>query len=76
LIATFKNGPEFYERLLADAGVAPPDALVLDDNPKCVAWAEQAEARAVLVSNAPQRSGTTHVISSLADLPGFIEQKY
>jgi HAD superfamily hydrolase (TIGR01509 family) len=76
LIQTFKNGPEFYERLLADAGVAPPDALVLDDSPKCVAWAEQAGARAVLVSNTPQSPGTTHVISGLAALPDFIGQRY
>lgn len=77
LIQTFKNGPEFYERLLADAGVAPSDALVLDDNPTCVGWAEQAGARGVLVSNAPQASQQpTYVIASLADLPGFIEQLY
>ena len=39
LIGTFKVGPEFYERLLADAGVSPGDALVLDDNPDAVKWA-------------------------------------
>jgi HAD superfamily hydrolase (TIGR01509 family) len=76
LIETFKNGPQFYERLLTDAGVAPSDALVLDDSPKCVGWAEQAGARAVLVSTAPQPLGTNHMISSLADLPGFIKKQY
>jgi HAD superfamily hydrolase (TIGR01509 family) len=76
LIGTFKNGPQFYEQLLADAGVTPADALVVDDNPKCIAWAEHAGAQAVLVSNAPQSPGVTHVISSLAELPTFIEQRY
>ncbi len=33
LIDTFKVGPEFYTRLLADASVAPAEALVVDDNP-------------------------------------------
>lgn len=77
LIGTFKNGPQFYERLLADAEVAPADALVLDDNPKCVGWAEEAGARSVLVSNAlPTSQEATYVIARLADLPGFIEQLY
>jgi len=76
LIETFKNGPAFYERLLADAGVAPSDALILDDSPKCLGWAEQAGARGILVSNAPQSPATLTRIASLADLPGFIEQLY
>jgi HAD superfamily hydrolase (TIGR01509 family) len=77
LVGVFKNGPEFYRRLLADAGVSPSDALILDDTPKIIGWIEEAGARAVLVgdpTNAPP--GITHVISSLAELPAFIERMY
>jgi len=77
LIETFKMGPEFYERLLADAGVEPSDALVLDDNPKCARWAKQAGAQVLLVSNAPQTAAESiTVIGSLAEVPGFIDQYY
>lgn len=77
LIETFKNGPEFYKRFLMDAGVAPQDALVLDDNPRCVAWAEEAGALAVLVRDTPEASSQArYVISSLAALPRYLEEHY
>src|SRR6266581_3269207 len=49
LIDTFKEGPEYYERMLADLGIAPADALVVDDSPHAIGWATQVWARAVLV---------------------------
>src|SRR5207248_6200839 len=66
LIGTFKAGPQFYERVLADAGVAPGDALVLDDSPDAVKWAAQAGARGVLVSptEAPRDVHPPQTISS------------
>ena len=74
LIGTFKVGPEFYERIMSDAGVAPADAVLVDDNPDCVRWAVQAGARGVLVGSpqAPQGSERVETISSLAELPGLI----
>jgi phosphoglycolate phosphatase-like HAD superfamily hydrolase len=33
LIDTFKNGPEYYRRLLADMGIDPMQALIVDDSP-------------------------------------------
>lgn len=75
LIDVFKMGPEFYERLIEDAGVSPDDALVVDDNPKVVMWAAQAGVRAVLVGNShvPTTDDTLH-IGSLAELPAIMEQ--
>ncbi len=73
LIETFKNGPEFYERLLADAGVAPSDALVLDDSPKVVRWAEQAGARAVLVGDTSQASSERTTRRGVAPLRPYSE---
>ena len=74
LINTFKNGPAFYERLFADAGILPAEALVLDDSPQAIAWATQAGARAILVGQASTTpDGAVHRIASLAELPGIIE---
>lgn len=49
LLKTGKGGPHFYDRLFADSGVAPADALVIDDSLRAVQAATRAGARAVLV---------------------------
>jgi HAD superfamily hydrolase (TIGR01509 family) len=75
LIDTFKEGPEYYERLLSDAGVAPAHALVVDDSPHALDWAAQAGAQTVLVGTSP--SPPTRVmrrIGSLAELPDLVER--
>ncbi len=52
LINSHKAGPEFYTRLLADAGVDPHQALVVDDSPAALRWAAQLGAKTVLVGAA------------------------
>jgi len=75
LIDTFKMGPEFYTRLLADAGVAPEEALVLDDNAGVLRWAAQVGARTVLVRAGPAEGlETTLRIGSLAELPELLRK--
>lgn len=75
LINTFKNSPLYYERLFADLGIAPADALVVDDSPLAVAWAVKAGARAVLSRNWPLPvPGTSLRISCLGELPDLLEQ--
>lgn len=37
LVGILKAGPEYYARLFADAGVAPGEALVVDDRPAAAA---------------------------------------
>lgn len=77
MVGVFKNSAEFYRRILADAGVSPSDALILDDTPKVISWIEEAGAQAILVSDSPQTSPvTTQVIRSLSDLPTLIDQMY
>jgi HAD superfamily hydrolase (TIGR01509 family) len=74
LIDAFKSGPKFYRRLLADARVAPSEALVLDDSPDAVEWATEVGARAVLVasdSRARTDSGIL-AIKGLSELPGIL----
>ena len=75
LIDTFKEGPEYYERIFADVGVSPTDALVVDNSPYAINWVEQTGARTVLVSNSIY-SGTKETlrIGSLAELPEIIQR--
>jgi HAD superfamily hydrolase (TIGR01509 family) len=73
LIDTHKAGPEFYTCLLADAGVAPEAALVVDDNPVVLSWAAQIGARTVLVGAvATDGFENTFRIGSLAELPELL----
>lgn len=72
LIETFKAGPEYYERIFAEVGIAPSDALVVDDGPRVLSWAAQVGARTVLVHKNTIATGTTLRIGSLAELPDLI----
>jgi HAD superfamily hydrolase (TIGR01509 family) len=75
LINTFKNGPAFYERLLADAGVDPTDALIVDDSHHAIAWASTVGVRSVLVGS-PYANEPSHLlasIGSLAELPEILD---
>ncbi len=75
LIDTFKEGPEFYERIFVDLGILPTEALVIDDNPRAIHWAIQAGARTVLVSKVPHPEvGAALRIGSLAELPKVIQR--
>lgn len=74
LLDTFKAGPEFYTRLLADAGVAPADALMVDDSPTALTWAAASGARTVLVGRAPCTAlAPTLRIDRLAELPTHLQ---
>ena len=76
LINTFKEGPEYYARIFADAGVQPVEALVVDDSADATRWAAQLGARTVLIGPSPRpETGTTPRIESLAELPAFLRQR-
>jgi HAD superfamily hydrolase (TIGR01509 family) len=75
LIDYLKMGPEFYARIFADAGVAPEEALVVEDRPEAAGWAASLGARTVLIgAGAPGRSlpAGSVTLESLAQLPAFI----
>jgi phosphoglycolate phosphatase-like HAD superfamily hydrolase len=73
LVETPKEGPFFYSRLFVDDGVAPENALVVDDSPDAVQRAIEAGATAVLVTGpASGADGATAVIDRLAKLPRAI----
>lgn len=70
LINTFKQGPEYFERLCADLGLRSAEALVVDDCSDALGWAVQVGARTVLVSpSSHSEKVTTVCIGSLAELP-------
>lgn len=75
LIDTFKEGPEYYERIFADLDISSANAVVVDDNPRAIHWATQVGARTVLVSNSPSsETGATMCISGLEELLAIIHQ--
>jgi HAD superfamily hydrolase (TIGR01509 family) len=74
LINTFKEGPEYYVRLFADAGISPAEALVVDDSPHALNWAAQVGAKTVLVSSSSYgETGVIRRIGSLAELPAHLQ---
>jgi HAD superfamily hydrolase (TIGR01509 family) len=72
LVNTFKEGPAYYTRAFTDAGVAPHEALVVDDTPIAVEWALRAGARAVLVGAPDRAPAGARAINALAELPAII----
>ena len=71
LIDTHKGSRHYYEGILADSGVSPEHALIVDDSSRCIGWAREAGASAVLVS-AEANAALGHVMVSLAELPDFL----
>lgn len=76
LIEAFKNGPAFYHRVFADAGVTPQHALVVDDSPAPIGWALEAGASAVLVGDGMSVSGGIPQIPDLRALPTLLADWY
>jgi len=75
LIDTLKEGPEYYERIFADLGIAAAEALVVDDSPRATRWVTQVGARAALVGDSPlPQTGTTVHIGSLVELPATLQR--
>ena len=73
LVNTLKYAPEgtaYYTRIFADAGVAPVDALVVDDSPAALRWAADAGARTALVGVRPDDGFLPDLtLGSLSELP-------
>jgi len=74
LVSLPKLGPVFYTRIFEDAGIDPTTALVVDDTPRCVIWAQEAGAQAVLVSRDGVSPEGATTIRSLAELPELLKR--
>lgn len=80
LINTFKEGPAYYERLFADVGTNPTEAVIVDDGLQALQWAAQTGARTVLISpsSPPEHSALARRaqpvhLPSLAHLPTWLK---
>jgi HAD superfamily hydrolase (TIGR01509 family) len=49
LVNTWKFGPAYYRAVLADSGVDPARAAVVDDSPQALGWARECGLRGFLV---------------------------
>lgn len=71
-----KETPTYYERLFADAQVAPGDALIVDDSPHVLAWARDFGAMTVLIDARCESVDGVRCIASLAELPELVGRHY
>ncbi|MEA2662923.1 MAG: hypothetical protein QOH08_2495 [Chloroflexota bacterium] len=71
LVDRWKNGPAYYAAIVADCGIDPAEAVVVDDSPDALGWAAASGFRAIQVDRAGRGSQLdgAHRISSLAELP-------
>ncbi|MFN8472097.1 MAG: HAD-IA family hydrolase [Anaerolineae bacterium] len=71
LVDCLKDGPEYYRRILADSGVAPSDAVFVDDQLAVVDWIREVGACSILVGPAVGAKGHAAwlTLNSLADVP-------
>jgi phosphoglycolate phosphatase-like HAD superfamily hydrolase len=74
LIDCAKEGPEFYERILADMDLPGDRALFIDNDPTAIDWAHAAGAAAIQVKLLPDRhvrtaEGALMVVTDLRQLP-------
>lgn len=74
LLGMLKETPEYYERLFAHAGIAPCDALIVDDTPRVLAWARELGAMTVLIGTEHETPNRTFALKSLSALPELISQ--
>ncbi len=76
LLQTLKVTSTYYERLFADAQIAPGEALIVDDSPRVLAWARDLGAMTVLVNAECESMDGMLCIASVAALPGLVRHHY
>ncbi|MFX0203390.1 MAG: HAD-IA family hydrolase, partial [Candidatus Hodarchaeota archaeon] len=76
LINTAKASVLFYKKMFDDSGVNAREAMVVDDTPKMLSWAEEMGAATVHVTNFIKCNNTScqHHINQLNELPALISK--
>ncbi len=74
LVDCAKEGPEYYLKIFEATGVAPSDALVVDDQPEALQWAMAAGAKTIQAQISTERRfpevpGVLAVMTHLQQLP-------
>ena len=72
LLEMLKVTPTYYERLFADAQLAPGETLIVDDSPRVLAWARDLAAMTVLVNAERESVEGMLCIASVAELPELV----
>lgn len=63
-VDVLKESPEYYRRIFDRLNLAPSRSLVVDDNPKCIRWAQEVGAKAALLDRERQQSADADLVSS------------
>jgi HAD superfamily hydrolase (TIGR01509 family) len=71
LVDILKESPEYYRRVLNDAGVDAARALFVDDSERKLSYAAELGAKTVLVGKSVQNFDAT--LASLSELPKVLE---
>jgi FMN phosphatase YigB (HAD superfamily) len=68
-------GPEYYTQILADAGIEPADALIVDDSRHAAIWTAQAGVRCVRINShvTEEEPSLLATVPALADLPALLD---
>ncbi len=75
LVQAHKASPRYYERILADAGIEPSNALFVDDNHRAIAWAASTGARVVhLCRQGDPAPAADHVVANLFELVDLLNE--
>ena len=70
LVDRWKTSSAFYARILEDAGVAPANAVAVDDAARCTAYARRAGMRTFLVSPSVSDEDVVPSLAALAERLG------
>ncbi len=76
LVDCAKEGPVYYRRILEACGIGPAQAIVVDDQPECLDWAEEAGAKVIqarLKPDSPEQQFPMS-ISDLSELPAAVRK--
>jgi phosphoglycolate phosphatase-like HAD superfamily hydrolase len=67
-----KASPLYYQQVFAHAGLAPGDAVVVDDAERALNWAAEVGARTVLCRPAPPTDRRHRHVQRLAEVPRLL----
>lgn len=78
LIDCAKESQEFYSRIFADLNLPPDHALIIDNDPKAIEWAQSLGAKAIQVDLLSYKQvetapGIVGKLTAMAQLPTLIE---
>ncbi len=71
-VDTAKASPLYYQRVFAHAGVAPGNAVVVDDSERALNWAAEVGAQTVLCRPARPTNRRHRHVQQLAELPRLL----